>query len=105
VDSNAIFEILQVGPILGLMMCLTTLYPLGMLVKVNPSWCLPPHIQQVMVDMAIGIFFYFPSIDCHDVMYISVTMKKFRYLLCLDFPISLIFCVWRCHGDHSCLKI
>jgi hypothetical protein len=56
VDSNAIFEILQVGPILGLMMCLTTLYPLGMLVKVNPSWCLPPHIQQVIVDMAIGFF-------------------------------------------------
>jgi hypothetical protein len=61
--------------------------------------------DHVIVDMAIGIFFYFPSMDCRDVMYRSVTMKKFRYLLCLDFPISLIFCVWRCHGDLSCVKI
>jgi hypothetical protein len=60
VDSNVVFEILQVGPILGLMMCLTTLYPLGMFVKVNPSRCLPPHIQQViLLTWPLEYFFIF----------------------------------------------
>lgn len=34
-ELTSIFVLFQVGPMLGLLMCLTTLYPLGMLVKVS----------------------------------------------------------------------